>query len=128
MALRDQIKAASQAAKPTLLAVPTPELPEYEGQIFARRISPRRLSWVWQADDQTEERGRMCVAVASDSEGSPIFQNEDVAFLVGSDYLQAFIERVYAAGLEVNGLTRENRESWRKNSKSTASAGSDTSS
>lgn len=127
MSLRDQIKDCVTKAAPVVLAVPTPELPELDGQIHVTRVSPRAMSKCWQdsADEnQIDERARFVVLVAADSAGSRIFQDNDVLWLSTCELLAPMVERLYWAGREVNGLTEENRTAWRKNSSGTAEGGS----
>ena len=117
MARRDEIKADVEAMPVPVLAVPTPELPKWEGQIYVTRISPRAINAVWngEEDQAIDERARFVCRVACDKEGSRIFQDEDVIWLSTCDKLTPMVERLYWAGLDFNGLTAANRESWRKN-------------
>jgi len=113
-------------AAPVVLAVPTPELPELDGQIFATRVSPRAMSKCWQdsaEEKQIDERARFVVLVACDKDGSRIFEDRDVLWLSTCELLTPMVERLYWAGREVNGLTEENRTAWRKNSSGTAEGG-----
>lgn len=125
--LRDEIKRFVQCSSMPVLAVPTPELPQWDGQIFVTRVSPRALATHWKdaaEEDSLDERAAFVVLVASDKEGSRIFQEEDVLWLSTTPLLMPLIERLYWAGREFNGLTEENRTAWRKNSKGTGDVGS----
>ena len=127
MALRDEIKSFVNAAPMPVMAVPTPELPQWDGQIYVRRVSARALSTHWkdaEDDDSLDERAAFVALVACDKDGSRIFQDEDVLWLSTTPFLMPLVERLYFAGLEHNGLTRENRTAWRKNSKGTGEGGS----
>lgn len=128
MALRDQIKTYVDATKSPVLSVPTPELPEFDGQIFVSRVSPRSLETYWKDSEEEEEladdRARFAALVACDADGSRIFQSEDVQWLSNSPLLMPMVERLYWAGREHNGLTEENRRAWRKNLPATADVGS----
>lgn len=127
MALRDDIKAfAAQEAVP-VLAVPTPELPKWDGQVFVTRSSPREVAVLWKDsddEDKLDERAAFVVQIACDAKGSRIFQAEDVEWLSTCKLLTPMVERLYWAGLAFNGLTTENREAWRKNSAGTGGGGS----
>jgi hypothetical protein len=127
MGLRDEIRSFTQNTKPPVLAVPTPELPQWDGQIFVRRVSPRAFAnfWLEGADEEDfDERARFAVLAASDADGSRIFQDEDILWLTTCELLTPMVERLYWAGRFHNGLTEENRTSWRKNSPSTGGGGS----
>jgi hypothetical protein len=124
MAIRDDIKSFVTSAAPAVLAVPTPEIPQWDGQIFVTRVCPRAINNAFKDDDPEDERARWVVEVASDAAGSRIFQAEDVLWLSTTPYLSAMVERLYWAGREINGLTAENREGWRKNLPATAASGS----
>jgi len=128
MALRDEIKTFVTAKKPSLLPVPTPELPQYEGQIFVGRVNPRAITDCFKptedGDVDADERARFVQLVACDAAGSRIFQPEDVLWLSTNEELTPFVERLYWAGRYHNGLTEENRTAWRKNLSSTAGSGS----
>jgi hypothetical protein len=124
--LRDDIKKFVADQKPAVLAVPSPELPNWDGQIFVTRVSPLVLEQHRKnvENDEDNERASFVQLVACDAEGSRIFQEEDILWLSTCAALMPLIERLYWAGREVSGLTDENRESWRKNSKSTGENGS----
>jgi hypothetical protein len=127
MALRDDIKASVNSTPPAVLAVPTPELPKYDGQIYVTRICPRAVAACFRdvsEEDAVDERAAFVVQVASDSAGSRIFQDEDVLWLSTTAMLTPMVERLYWAGRYHNGLTEENRSAWRKNLSSTAGSGS----
>jgi len=124
MTLRDQIRAYTETAECKRAAapvpVPTPELPQWDGQIFVCRVCARAVANCWKdtGEDtgQLDERARFAAAVACDAEGSRIFQDDDVLWLSCCASLGPMIERIYWAGRELNGLTEENRTGWRKNS------------
>lgn len=121
MAIRDQIRQSVDGRKPSVLKVPTPELPEHEGSIAVRRVSARELASHWQTQTDgdgpdPDERARFVVIVACDLEGSRIFEDADVAWLSQTAELTPMIERLYWAGRAHNGLTEENRRAWQKNS------------
>ena len=128
MAFRDEIKKFVNQAAPALLPLPTPELPDCDGQIFIGRVSEAALAAYWKdaAGDEPggNERAAFVALAACDSAGSRIFQPEDVAWLAASALLTPMIERLYWAAREHNGLTEENRTAWRKNSAGTAGGGS----
>jgi len=131
--LRDDIKAFVTAQPAAPMPVPTPELPQWDGQIFVARISARRIAGLSQAVDgedidQNDERAAFVVECATDSAGSRIFQAEDVAWLSTCQQLSPMVERLYWAARNENGLTYENREGWRKNLPAMAAAGSPSSS
>jgi hypothetical protein len=123
--LRDEIKAFVTSTPPALLAVPTPELPQWDGQIFVGRICPRDVADCWDAeeDDKNDERAIFVQKIACDKDGSRIFQVEDVLWLSTTPFMTPLVERLYWAGLDHNGLTRENRQAWRKNLPSTGGDG-----
>lgn len=118
MAIRDEIWAEVDTMNAPVRAVPTPELPKWDGQIFVRTISPRAVNDIFtgEEDDGPDERARFVCRVACDEAGSRIFQDEDIIKLSTCDKLMPMVERLYWAGLDFNGLTAANRESWRKNS------------
>ena len=114
--LRDDIKSFSEKNAPPTLCVPTPDLPDWDGKIFVRRHSSKVSQTLW---DQTEpddnERARYVALVACDAGGVPIFTEFDATWLGCSPVLGATVEAIYWAGRAWNGLTAENRESYRKN-------------
>lgn len=126
MALRDDIKTFVKDAPIPVLAVPTPELPALDGKIFVTRTNQRALAQYWKEvseDESNDERAAFVVLVASDKDGSRIFQEEDVLWLSTDPHLTSLIEKLYWAGRDINGLTEENRQSWRKNLGSTGGGG-----
>jgi hypothetical protein len=132
MSLREDIRAFAQQAKCPVLMVPTPELPQWDGQIGVTRTTPRMLSKHWKDNDDEDMAldGRVLfvILVACDKDGNQIFDDGDVHWLGTSRVLMPMIERLYYAGLEHNGLTEKNRKDWRKNSEPTAGDGSPSSS
>jgi hypothetical protein len=108
------------------LPVPSPELPQWEGKMFVKRICPRKIADCFDIDkdDLIDEKPIFVAQVACDGEGSRIFQDEDVLFLTTSEYLQSLVERFYWAGRAHNGLTEDNHRAWRKNLPSTGGGGS----
>jgi len=127
MGLRDLLKTYAAANKSPVLAVPCPEFPQWDGQLFVCRISPRATASCWDLEEEDEaddERARFVSKVASDSDGSRIFQEEDVLWLSTTPIFSPLVERLYAAGRYHNGLTDENRMAWRKNSVGTVGSGS----
>lgn len=131
MSLREDIRAFAQSASSPVLPVPTPELPQFDGQIGVARVCPRALAAHWkdQEDDEVlDDRAAFVVLVACDLAGNRIFQEADVLWLSTCAVLSPMVERLYWAGREHNGLTEANRSAWRKNSGSTAGGGSPSSS
>jgi hypothetical protein len=131
MALRDDIKAGVSESAPAIIPVPTPEIPKWDGQIFVTSACPRAIANVGREADEAEsldEKAGFVQIVACDSSGSRIWQPEDVLWLSTTAAMQPVVERLYAAGLFVCGLTRESRDAWRKNLPVTAGAGSRSSS
>ena len=127
MALRDDIKSFVKVSPMPVLAVPTPELPQWDGQIFVTRVCTEP----WPATGRKPRRTTRLTsgppswrAVASDKDGSRIFQDEDVLWLSTTPFLMPLVERLYWAGRQHNGLTEENRQAWRKNLPSTGDGGS----
>ena len=126
MSLRETIFATIEKASTPVMAVPTPELAELDGQIFVTRTSPRALANHWKDAEEYEgldEKAAFVCLVASDKDGNRIFKQEDMMRLSINTYLMPIVERLYWAGREYNGLTEENRRAWRKNSESTAGGG-----
>jgi hypothetical protein len=126
MALRDEIKSFVKDTIIPVLAVPTPELPQWDGQIYVTRVCARALASHWkdaEEEDALDERAAFVSLVASDKEGSRIFQDEDVLWLSTTPFMMPLVERLYWAGRQHNGLTEENRTAWRKNSPGTGDAG-----
>ena len=132
MSLREDIRAFAASAASPVLMVPTPELPQWDGQIGVARVSARALAAHWQdsdEDEQIDDRARFVVLVACDAAGNRIFQEADVLWLSTSAVLSPMLERLYWAGRETNGLTPENRSDWKKNlPRPTAGGGSPSSS
>lgn len=127
MALRDEIRTFVASAPLPVLAVPTPELPQWDGHIFVTRVAARVLASCWKdTDDENslDERAALVIHVACDKDGSRIFQPEDVEWLSSTPLLSPMVERLYWAGRHFNGLTEESRTAWRKNSASTGGGGS----
>ena len=90
MALRDDIKSFIKDAPLPVLAVPTPELPQWDGQIYVTRVCARALASHWkeaEEDDALDERAAFVSLVASDKDGSRIFQDEDVLWLSTTPFL-----------------------------------------
>ena len=97
MSMKDEIRAAAQAAKTPVLIVPTPELPQWDGQIGVTRASLHVIAAGWQAqdaDDALDERAQFVVRVACDADGNRIFTDEDVMWLSTSAVLAPMIERL----------------------------------
>jgi hypothetical protein len=127
MGMRDEIKEFAKTAVSPVLAVPSPELPQWNGQIYVRRVSPRELSTFWQGaddDDAADERAAFAVLVACDAQGSRVFEPGDVDWLATCGLLMPLVERIYWAARAHNGLTEENRRVWEKNLPNTVDAGS----
>lgn len=127
MGLRDEIKKSVAEMPAALLQVPTPELPQWDGQIFVGRVSPRAIASHWKdvdGDNTVDERAAFVVLCACDKDGSRIFQMEDVLWLSTGEQLTPLVERLYWAGRYHNGLTDANRTNWQKNSESTGGGGS----
>ncbi len=127
MSLRDEIREFSLATPPAPLAVPTPDLPKWDGKIFVRRVSSGVLAHHFKAigdDESIDPRAALVALLASDDSGNRIFGDEDVLWLSTSATMGPTVERLYVAACYHNGLTEENREGWRKNSASTAGTGS----
>ncbi len=127
MSMREEIRAAAAAAKTTVVPVPTPELPQWDGKIGVAPASLHTIAAGWQntdAGDSLDERAIFVVRVACDLDGNRIFNDEDVMWLSTSAFLAPVLERLYAAGRHVCGLTDENRMVWRKNLPSTGGDGS----
>ena len=127
MALRDEIKSFVKESSVPVLAVPTPELPQWDGQIFVTRVCARALASHWKdadEDDALDERAAFVALVASDKDGSRIFQDEDILWLSTTPFMMPLLERLYWAGRWFNGLTDENRQAWRKNLSCTGDGGS----
>ena len=123
MALRDEIRKTIEARAPAVLPVPTPELPEHDGQIGVRAVSGREVAGHWQGkgeETDLDERARFVVLFACDLQGSRIFEDGDVAWLSQAAALTPMVERLYWAGRHHNGLTEENRRAFQKNSEPTA--------
>lgn len=127
MTLRDEIRQAASAAASPVLLVPTPELPQWDGQIGVTRASLHHIAAGWQSQDEgdsLDERAAFVVRVACDSKGCRIFTDEDVMWLSTSAILAPMIERLYWAGRHMCGLTDESRTAWRKNLPGTGESGS----
>jgi len=127
MTLRDEIREFAQSAPPPPLAVPTPDLPQWDGQIYVRRVSTGVINNYFRAsakDLEADSRATLVALLACDAAGNRIFNDDDILWLSQSATLGPTIERLYSAGCYHNGLTEENREGWRKNSASTAESGS----
>ena len=128
MALRDDIRQFAESTPVPVLPVPSPELPQWDGQLAVTRVSPRAAAGLWDAPDDEgsarDERARFVVLAACDLAGSRVFQDEDVAWLSTSALLSPLVERLYWAAREWNGLTEANRKALRKNLPGTAESGS----
>jgi hypothetical protein len=128
MAIRDDIRFYVDCQPPAVSADPvsSPELPQWDGQIYVCRVCPRAVAKLWrdaEKDGGVDERAQLAVEAACDQSGSRIFQAEDVLWLSSTPYLMPLVERLYAAAREHNGLTEENRRGWRKNSSGTGGSG-----
>lgn len=128
MALRDQIKQSVTTAKRTLWPVPTPEIPEFDGQVFvtkrAAKVMARLLDAESATKDTTTAAAQFVVATAVDKDGSPVWQADDVEWLASTDELGPMVSRIAWAGRDINGLLARD---WRKNAP-TEGAGSPSSS
>lgn len=124
MGLRDDIRQFA-ATPPAPLAVPTPDLPQWDGQIFVRRVSSGVIhNYLAALAEDDDPRAATVALLACDSQGQRIFGDDDTLWLSRSAALGPTVERLYSAGCFHNGLTEANREGWRKNSPGTAGNGS----
>jgi hypothetical protein len=131
MSLAEDIRAYATGEKSPVLKVPSPELPNWDGQLGVCRRSPRAIAKHWKDSEEEEsidERARFVVLVTCDLEGNRIFGDADTLWLSCNNLLTPLVERFYWAGRQHNGLTEENRRAWEKNSAPTAAAGSPSSS
>jgi hypothetical protein len=131
MPLRDEIRQYAIATPPAPLPVPTPDLPAWDGQVFVRRVSTGVIQHYYEnvtRDKGLDGRAALVALLACDAAGNRIFTDDDVLWLSTSAALGPTLERLYQAGCYHNGLTEENREGWRKNSKGTGGDGSPSSS
>jgi hypothetical protein len=132
MSLRDDILSYAASQGPALLPVSTPEIPDQDGQVYAKRLSPRSAAALYDeaepGEAQLDERARLVVRGACDQSGNLIFGDGDVLTLSTSDYLAPMVIRLYWAILAWSGMTSENREAWRKNLPATGGVGSPSSS
>ena len=128
MALRDDIISnVGGQLPPSPILVSTPDLPKWDGQIFVRRVSSGVIRNLYRSladDDTIDERALFAAWMACDQSGNRIFNDGDLLWLSQTPAMLPTIERIYAGGCSVNGLTAENREGWKKNSDSTAGTGS----
>ena len=126
MSLRDDLRTFTQAAPKAPLAVPTPELPQWDGKIFCRALSSDAIVNHWRdggEDADANDRTRFFVLAAGDEAGNRVFVDEDALWLGQSAFWTPIVERFCWAARHHNGLTDENRSAWRKNSPGTAAAG-----
>jgi len=128
MNLREEIKKSRNAADVPPVPFPVPEWPNVDGQLFLRTMTPLEADLLWSGldEDNPEIRAPFATRVLCDANGQRVLADDDALWLSHKEL--PVIERAYAMGRQVNGLTDENRRGLVKNSAGTADAGSPSSS
>ena len=128
MNLREEIKKSRNAADVPPVPFPVPEWPNVDGQLFLRTMTPLEADLLFATIDEqnSEIRAPFAARVLCDQNGQRVLQDEDALWLSHKEL--PVIERAYAMGREVCGLSEANRRGVIKNSAGTADAGSRTSS
>lgn len=101
-----------------MVAVPTPEWPELDGKLFAKRLSPSERVAYWEASKTLPKDIPLTVAVAVlgtvDADGVRAFDNDDAAW-IATDKAATPIERLCDKIDELNTITRFAESELEKN-------------
>ena len=94
------------------------EVPEWGVTVYVRSMAgAERDAWEqWLVDTKTDRkhiRARYCVLVMVDEKGNRIFEDGDIESL--SKKSAAALDRVFSAGLALNGMSADEQESLEGN-------------
>ncbi len=105
-------KLANSSAPP--LAVPTPEWPDLDGQVFVRKLTAGELDTFYAIEDEGQStRARFVALVACDASNVRHFRDTDVADVAGLAF--DVVDRISLAGQKFNGMLKEQQEAKVKN-------------
>jgi hypothetical protein len=125
--IRDELIEYGKTNSPKPNPVPTPDLPNWDGRIFVRKVASGVMANFYRKFQEQEDVDIAAAGTAwfaCDEVGNRIFNDDDVLWLSTSPIMGPTNERLWAAAAYINGQTAENREGWRKNLPSTAESGS----
>ena len=105
MSIRDRVRDADDLSG--VQAVPTPEWPDLDGELYVRRISARQHEdWIngmpEKEEDRVDTRANFAVFCVCDAEGKLVFTPEDSAMLGGK--CAKVVDRLFTAARDFNGL------------------------
>lgn len=122
MGLREQVLATRNAAAVPPVPVATPEWPDLDGKLFVKVLSAYQVDEVFSEVEQSEnERARIVSRTMCDSDGRRVLDNDDELQIGYKE--SPVVERFYWAARFANGLTVENRDTFRKNLNRAADGG-----
>jgi hypothetical protein len=117
MSLQDEILSSSDLPAP--VAVPTPEWPAADGQVYVVRLTTAELAdmWAWFGETAKEHDALApyaVIATARQADGTtPIFSRDRVQELAAK--AGCVVSRIFHAADELNYLTSATREKIQKN-------------
>ena len=94
--------------------VATPEWPEDDGLVFARKVSAREMDKWQNRTDPDNGRGSYAAMVCCDQAGNRIFNDEDASWLGDEPF--GVIDRIFDAGMAFNRCTPAAKVELEKNS------------
>ena len=107
MNLRDRVLAEDDSKR---VAVPTPEWPTVDGELYVQRVSAKAMEAYWESlpdedqdDDESQSMRVGLVTLATcDAEGTPVFTLEDVDAL--GDKTNPPVQRLFMEAKDLNEL------------------------
>ena len=110
--IREKLFAAYKTREKPL-AVPTPEWPELDGQVFVRKLTAGELDKFYAGDNQGNERARFVALVACDENNERQFKDSDVSDIAELPF--DVIDRIAYKGQWFNKMLSDQREEMQKN-------------
>ena len=120
MSLREDLQKRTKAAKPVQV-VPTPEWSDHDGDVFMPKVTARDMDRWYEQAGAGNGRAVYVAMFACDSVGNRLFNDTDAAWLGEEDF--ALIDRLFAAGMELNRTSAAARVELEKNLPSGTDAG-----
>jgi len=118
--LRDKLKGRVKSPA-RVEPVPTPEWPEFDGQVFVPVVSAKRMDGWYDRLGDGNSRALYAASFACDAVGNRLFTDEDAGWLGEEPF--TVIDRIFAAGMTLNRSTPAAREELRKNSETATDGG-----
>ena len=112
MSLRDELRSRKRTG-PQVEPVVTPEWPEQNGQVFVPKVTARQMDKWYEAAGDGNGRALYVAMFACDQVGNRHFNDSDAAWLGDEDF--ALIDRIFAAGMELNRSTPKAAAELEKN-------------